>query len=128
MNLAHINKIHADTNEAVAALATITNAGETDERVWDKPVAYRTQKSIDRVLEYFIRNGRLLSIEAQGDVMSIVTKIITDTKAQTPSYLSHDVDEMMNYLIAWLCDYCEDTNMHYMDLTFSLKKKQGDVS
>ena len=45
-------------------------------------------------------------------VMSVVTKIITDMKAQTPSHLADDVDNMMNYLIAWLCDYCEEANAH----------------
>ena len=106
--------------------AFITDNVMNEERVWDKPVSYRTQKSIDRVLEYFVRNGRLLSIDAEGDVMSVVTKIITDIKSQTPSFLNHDIDEMMNYMITWLCDYCEDTKIHYMNLTFSLKKKQGE--
>jgi hypothetical protein len=106
--------------------AFITDNVTNEDRVWDKPVSYRTQKSIDRVLEYFVRNGRLLEIDAEGDIMTVVTKIIMDIKSQTPSFLSHDIDEMMNYMIAWLCDYCEDTKTNYMNLTFSLKKKQGE--
>lgn len=119
---------HTSHTPEVSAVMAITPTDTMIERIWDKPVDYRSQKSIDKVLEYFIRNGRLLSIEAEGDVMSVVTKIITDMKAQTPSHLADDVDNMMNYLIAWLCDYCEEANAHYLDINFTLKKKIGNIA
>jgi hypothetical protein len=91
--------------------------------VWDKPLDYRTQQSIDRVLEYFIRHGRQLIIDAEGDIVSVVTKIISDMKALTPEFMHDDVNVLMDHLIDWLCDYSEKTQIRFLSLSFSLKQK-----
>ncbi len=90
--------------------------------IWDKPLELQTQQSIDRVLEFFLRNGRMLNIQAKGDVVTVAKKIVSDMRHHIPDTLQNDMNEMMNYLLNWLCDYCEATNTKFLDVEFSLKK------
>jgi hypothetical protein len=111
---------HADQSLEIA----LSQSGEPIP-VWDTPLEYRTQQSIDRVLEYFIRHGRKLTIDAEGDVVSVVTKIITDVKSLTPEFMHDDVNVLMDHLIDWLCDYSEKTQIRFLSLSFSLKQKEA---
>lgn len=92
--------------------------------VWDQAMDRQTQASVDRVLDYMIRHGIRPRIQANGDVLSVATKIIRDMQAVIPDTMHDDMNVMLDHLMQWICDYADHTQTKTMRIRFGFEEGQ----
>jgi hypothetical protein len=96
-------------------------------RIWDMDMDAQTQAAIDKILDYIARHNISPNIQVQGNLVTAVSTIIEQFSAQLPAHLKAEQDIFFNHMIHWITDYAKETNLRYLDVTFSFKQ-QGAIS
>ena len=87
--------------------------------VWERAPDRAAQIAIDRVLAHMMAQGIAPRLQARGDIITATTQLTREFLDLMPASLAADANILVTHLIEWICDYCEQTGVRQMDMSFS---------
>lgn len=91
-------------------------------RVWDQPMPPQLQRHLDRVLDYIRDRNLAPSIVGTGSPLDLCTRITQVLQDALPVSMQRDLDPVIEHVITYICDYCEESGAGKLALDFKFKR------
>lgn len=114
-------KIEAAEVPAETAAAILEDAGLAP-RIWDQPVPPQFQRHLDRVLDYIRDHNLAPGITGTGSPLDLCTRITQILQEALPVSMQRDLDPVIEHVITYICDYCEESGAAKLALDFKFKR------
>lgn len=91
-------------------------------RIWDHPMPENLQHALDNVLTDLHEHHKAPRIEGKGSPMNVCTKVIENLNAAVSPKAKDDLQIVLDHIIAYICDYCEETGAGGLSIQFEFKR------
>ena len=82
------------------------------------------QPSLDGVLDYYTQNGQKPEIKLSGSPLNIVSEFIAQVEATLPESLLNSGRDIIDFVIASLCQFSRDKSVNHITFNFIFSRKQ----
>ncbi len=111
-------------NQYWTLLPVEETSNDHSKNIWDQDMSAETEKAIDTILNYLVKNNLKPITTIEGRITEIAVKIIEELTPLIPDHLTNELQIMLDHICEWLTDYAAETSTHKMRVRFGFGEQQ----